>query len=715
MAEEAGQKSALGDEFRVGEWLVQPRLNRVSNRHRNESLERKVMETLVLLASQAGNTVTREQLIEQLWNGAHVTEDALNRSISKLRKAFGDDPKQPTVIETIPKVGYRPIAAVTTETLHVVESNGHVATAEPTLKATRRFSLGWIVGSSLLLLLVAVWWWRQPTAKSLAQRNLTPSRIVPFTSFPGLEVSPALSPDGSQVAFAWKGEANDNWDIYLKPIATESLVRLTRDAVTEMEPAWSPDGSQIAFVRRTKTACGIYAITPRGEAERKLTACQPGNDISLSWSPDGKWLAFTDKTAPAAPAAVFLLALATGERRQLTAPPTDWLFGDSEVAFAPDSLTLAFVRYSAIGVADVFLLPVTGGEPRRLTFDNLKVHGLAWQPDGQHVLYSSNRGGSFGLWQIAGAGGAPERVTTDGRSAEQPTLTRQRMVYEQWLDETNLWQINLQNATEQAVTTSTRWDEYPRYSPDGQRIAFVSDRSGAAEIWVCKNDGTESVRLTSFHGPYARAPRWSPDGRQIAFDTSHEGNFDVYIVNATGGAPRRLMTDASEEHVADWSRDGRWLYFTSNRSGSWQIWKMSAGGEAAVQVTRNGGFAASESHDGQWLYFTHRGKAGLWRMPGGGGEETVVLNQLQPLDWLNWTLTPTGIYFITRPTPDVPQLAFYEAQSQQTRALQSLPRLLYKSGLSVAPDGKTLLYTKLEKSEADLILMDSFAGNDPPP
>jgi hypothetical protein len=96
-------------------------------------------------------------------------------------------------------------------------------------------------------------------------------------------------------------------------------------------------------------------------------------------------------------------------------------------------------------------------------------------------------------------------------------------------------------------------------------------------------------------------------------------------------------------------------------------------------------------------------------MPVGGGEESLVLNQLQPLDWLNWTLTPTGIYFVTRPTPETPQLAFYDAQTQQTHLLQTLPRLLYKSGLAVAPDGRTLLYGKLEKSEADLILVEPVA------
>ncbi len=569
---------------------------------------------------------------------------------------------------------------------------------------------------SLALGIASLWLWQGQSGKIAQTTNLPGARVVPLTSYPGLEILPAISPDGGHVAFAWKGAANDNWDIYIKQVETETPFRLTSHPASDLNPAWSPDGRLVAFTRKSKTECGIYTVTPHGQAERKLTGCHEESNLLLSWSPDGKWLAYTDKPALYSPESVFLFSLETGEKRQLTSPPADWLFGDSEIAFAPDGKTLAFARYSAFGVSDIYLAPIAGGEPKRLTFDNLKVHGLAWATDGESIVYSSNRGGSFGLWRILASGGEPERVATDGRSAEQPAISPRGnlMVYEQWIDQTNIWKITLSPAREPAlapVTNSTRWDEYPQYSPDGGRIAFISDRSGSAEIWVCKSDGTEANRLTSFNGPYARAPRWSPDGRWIAFDTSVEGNFDVYLVGVEGGTPRRLTKDDSEEHIAGWSRDGRWLYFASDRGGSWQIWKMNSAGGGAIQVTRNGGFVAAESPDGQWLYFTHRGRAGLWRMPATGGDETLILDRLQPLDWLNWALARDGVYFIDRAAPGATRLAWFDLNSRQVGALTTIPKFLYKSGLSLAPDGRTLLYTKIEKSESDLTLVDNFPGN----
>ena len=98
-------------------------------------------------------------------------------------------------------------------------------------------------------------------------------------------------------------------------------------------------------------------------------------------------------------------------------------------------------------------------------------------------------------------------------------------------------------------------------------------------------------------------PRWSPDGQQIAFDSNPRGNSDIYVVKADGGRPCRLTTGNYAEVAPSWSRDGRWIYFASDQTGAWQVWKMPAEGGGAVQVTKQGGFAALESYDGKTLYY----------------------------------------------------------------------------------------------------------------
>ncbi|WP_346925870.1 extracellular solute-binding protein, partial [uncultured Arthrobacter sp.] len=151
------------------------------------------------------------------------------------------------------------------------------------------------------------------------------------------------------------------------------------------------------------------------------------------------------------------------------------------------------------------------------------------------------------------------------------------------------------------LISSTANEISPRYSPDGKRIAFESNRSGSSEIWVCNSDGENPIRVTSFRGPLAGSPSWSPDGKFLAIDCRPEGNADIYVISSEGGTPRRLTSDPAEDIVPSWSQDGRWIYFSSHRNGRLQIWKVPAEGGEAIQMTQQGGFDPVESPDGKWL------------------------------------------------------------------------------------------------------------------
>jgi Tol biopolymer transport system component len=196
-------------------------------------------------------------------------------------------------------------------------------------------------------MLAAVGWWFGSHSEPSA-----PGPIKPLTTYRGYEREPALSPDGSQVAFSWDGENGDNFDIYVRLVDGGSVLRLTTDAAPDFAPAWSPDSRRLAFLRGN----AVYIIPALGGIERKLVQFPQGRisppgtfplyDVRISWSPDGKLLAFGGANSNG-PSVIWIVPTEGGEPRPVTtADPRSGggQVGDSSPVFSPDGTEIAFIR-----------------------------------------------------------------------------------------------------------------------------------------------------------------------------------------------------------------------------------------------------------------------------------------------------------------------------------------------------------------------------------
>ena len=588
----------------------------------------------------------------------------------------------------------------------------------------RRRRLAWALGIAAAAVVL--------TMAGLGVRNflptteapLEPMRAVPLTSYPGIEGGGSFSPDGNQVAFVWDGEKQDNFDVYVKVVGQDPPLRVTADpAMNHHSPAWSPDGRQIAFLRGNAAArekMGLYLISPLGGQERKLAETRiPGTFFQgtcLNWSPDGRWLAVCDSDdLSIEPLSVFLLSVDTGEKRRLTSPP-GVVFEDTSPAFSPDGRTLAFTRFDSGLASDLYLLDLDEdltpkGEPRRRTFTEATTSSPVFTPDGRDIVFSSGPIGEPSLWRVPVSGSAsPERLPF-GERGGGPAISRQgNLVYTTFEANVNIWRFNLpmtDGADGAAVKliASSRADSDPQYSPDGDSIAFVSTRSGDMEIWKCDADGSNPVQLTSLGAPLTTRPRWAPDGKSIAFTSNVEGEFDVYVVNADGGAPRRLTSDPSVDASPTWSRNGKWIYFNSRRTGDLQSFKMPARGGPA-QVVAFAGFYCRESPDGSLFYFSRDwANPSLWRVPVEGGEEEQVLES--SFGGI-YEVVDDGVYFVPPSTPEagfsVQFLRFATGAVEHVFSLERWPPM----GLSVSPDGRSILYSQMEDYQSDIMLVENF-------
>ncbi|WP_456428920.1 winged helix-turn-helix domain-containing protein [Rhodocaloribacter sp.] len=708
--------------FRVGAWVIEPEANRITGAGTSVRVEPKVMRVLLCLADRPGETLTREALLEAAWPGVVVEENALSRAVSRLRKVLRDDPRRPSVIETIPKMGYRLIAPVTYDYRGDAAPSRAAdltfAPAPPAMRpaaphpppARRLLPHARALGAFMLAaLVVAAFGWMALRDRPAAPA--APRTVVPFTSFPGIERRPAFSPDGRRIVFSWSGPKGDNVDLYVQLLSDGTPLRLTDHPAAERAAAWSPDGARLAFVRRTREGCAVYTVAALGGPARKLAGC-PGHSASaLSWSPDGRTLALSTRDDYEEPYRLTLLDLESLEMRPLTTPP-DRHTGDGNPAFSPDGRRIAFIRSVTDGVDDTYVIPVAGGEARRLTHDARTIAGLGWTPDGARLVFSSNRTGAFKLWQISSGGGAPEWLASiPAYDPGSPVLAPdgRRMAFVDWFFDFNLWRWDRDAGPPVRIIASTQWEQHPQLSPDGARVAFASNRSGSREIWVAASDGTDLVRLTGFDAAYAGTPQWSPDGRTLAFAVRHDGPADLYRLDAEGGKPVRLTDHPADDLNPSWSHDGRWIYFTSNRSGRWQIWKMPSDGGAASMLTHEGGYAAREAPDGQSVYFTRRTEPGLWRTSTRGGPAERILDVPAVGDWGNWAVTTDGLLFVERLTADHPtRIVRFDPESGARIPLLTPGRAIPRSqpALSATPDGARLLFTQLDRLEADVMLVE---------
>ena len=213
-------------------------------------------------------------------------------------------------------------------------------------------------------------------------------------------------------------------------------------------------------------------------------------------------------------------------------------------------------------------------------------------------------------------------------------------------------------------------------------------------------------------GTHSGSARWSPDSRRIAFDSNAEGQQDIYVISARGGNPIRLTTHPVDDALPSWSQDGEGVYFTSRRSGRGEVWKVSVESGEPIQVTQDGGFGAFESTDGKFVYYMKDDQitTSLWKVPVGGGEETEVLESVYNR---NFSVTPQGIYFIPAPDTDEPDrsflIRFFDFATGRATTIHSLPPGVRASqGLTVSPDGRSILYTQVDQSQSDLMLVENF-------
>jgi Tol biopolymer transport system component/DNA-binding winged helix-turn-helix (wHTH) protein len=686
-------------------------------------LQQQPLRVLIVLLEFAGEVITRDEIRERVWPGDSIQDcdNSLRVAINKLRQALDDDPDNPRYIETVPRRGYRWLSPVTVHESPLPAVDGTKSSSEEEEFRSEQalpdrassasgglYARQAFVSVGLVLAAIAAFLILKP-----GPRPKEPS-VSPLTTYAGLEYMPSLSPDGKRVAFSWTGpDPTGSTGVYVKLIDDDRSQRITDTpaGAADGAPAWSPDGKSLYFVRRNGERTGIYVASSAGGAARLLVSSQlRGRRIRRSRfdvSPDGKTLVYPDAVSDQDTAALYLINLATLEKRQITFPPAH-SEGDGDPAFSHDGKSIAFQRNS-LDVQQVYVWSASNGTQRTLgpNFITDFVDGIAWTANDRELILGGQQ-----LRRLAATGSDPAVATVSyvpGPSTF-PSLRGNLLAYVQARVNANIWKLALRDVTHAAgeplpLITSTRQQAAPSFSPDGRYIAFQSDRSGFWEIWRSNRNGSEAVQLTHFKGSPAGTPRWSPDSKQIAFDSRASGVSQIYLISADGGEPGRLTNDSAGGEVPSWSRDGKFIYYTTIHEGKASIWKQSVEGGSSQPVTTDGGIYVAESPDRKYLYFSRAPHdATLMRMPLEGGSTEPVAEAPKPFDDSHWAIVDAGIYIIDGNG----DLHLYQFGSRHTTKVYHDARFITDWSMAVSPDGREIAWAQIDDRSADLMLIENF-------
>ncbi len=728
--------------FSARVWRFGPfEIDERSQQLRREGLPVKLQEQptriLLLLLEYRGETVSREQLHRHLWpSDTFVDFDhSLNTAVMKLREALGDSPDKPLYLETLPRKGYRFIAPVSTSPVlrkpdpsstpePVAESSSVEAitvlaappSPEPDTSSNFEFHLsirksyaGAIGAATAVFIALAIGAFYYSVAS--ARESAAVPEVMPFTWYPGMEVQPAFSPEGTRIAFGWNGEdgaRSKGMELYMKVIGGEQLLRLTHHPSVHLSPAWSPDGAQMAFHRLAEGDTGLYLVPSLGGVERKLRSTHLVYPFAaqISWSPDGKLIAFSDTDATSNHLRLYLISPESMQIRQVDLP--ERCEHQMQPAFSRDGKWLAYLCGFTSGLEALFIVSPSGGKSTQIASIEGFIEGIAWTHNSKSLIFSNDSGGGAQLFEIPLANGKVRKLPF-GDAALWPAISPagDRAAYGLFSRNINIWRQDLSKADGLPVKliSSTREQASPQFSPDGRHIVFESTRSGWREIWMIDADGSNPVQLTSLKTATG-SPQWSPNGRKVVFTSRFAGLADIFVVDIDERVPRKLITDMTDIFFPNWSRDGRWIYFTTERLGQHKLYRCPSTGGNALDLGASSSQTARESLDGQTLFFVSdvNGEFKSLDLAHGGMESSVA--GMPKVRYSDWTVAKNGIYFA--PEKAAGSVDFFNLANHRITHVTNINGSRRLSGLSISSDGLSLLYTEVDELTSDIMLVEHF-------
>lgn len=701
---------AASARYTVGACTVELDTHRITRDGVEQRVAAKSIGVLACLIGQAGQVVSRDRLLGDVWNSVAASDELLTQAIRELRRAFRDDPRDPQYIETIPKSGYRLIAPVHAESAPLsLERLADLPPASNEIREVARPRFTLFAAVAVVALIVAA-------ALMLFTRSVAPVAVATFappkslTSGYGAVEFPTLSPDGALVAYAARLPSETDSRIYVQTSGGSQPFALGAGAdegASDTYPVWSPDGKSIAFMRMDSHECTIQIVAATGGASRPLHPCFRNSVQYFDWTPDGKALITQVMPEGGRHLELHLLGIDDGKLHALDYP-RDTANDDLVPHYSPDGKLIAF-RRGQNPFSDIYVMRADGKELRRLTNIHAAIAGYTWLADSQHIVFSSNFEDRTRLYVLDAHSGAISG--TDIVDSVFPATSRhaQRVAAVRDLTGMNLAEYEVGGGPDPAVRApSGGIDVWPAYAHHGRALCFVSDRSGSWQLWLSGTPETEPAALTQIDGNELLShPVWSPDDAQILFVAQHGPRSRLYSIDVSSHRLQELGTPNENVRAARYAPDGTSIDIASDRGGTWQLWRYApASGEYAMLLDEP--VIAFDYGPNGAIYYTKADAPGLYRAR--GAQHDSLGHEFNAANRLAWQAGADGIYFIEHVDAQHSNLRLLGWNDASSSVVRQLTGFGAELSIAVSPDSKHLAMPAMSRLANSVIVSELLAA-----
>lgn len=686
----------------IGNWRLHISRNLLFHKTLGEVVLRpKVAEVLQVLMTANGSLVSREELIESVWEGnQYVGERGVNDAIWQLRKVLDQDELAP-YIETIPKKGYRlPINARTS-----IGTNGH------------SFLPIALTLAILTCLVIGTLFWRphEPSNNQTSVQALP----IPLSTMPGNESSPKFSPDGRYVTYT-HSPIQGGFELHLVDLKNQSSPYTPIILPTGGSAGFgtfSGDSKEVMyFTQAAQGECDVRILSLITRQHRKAFECELGALTGLDWSPDGRYAALGGHHVESSSILIRLHNLENNTSSWLTSPPNTGVANDLSMRFSPDGKQLAFVRSIGVSNADIFITDIQGNL-RKVTELGASIAGVDWL-DQDNLLFAHIESNKSQLKKLNLNSGEITYALPGETDSAFPdySITTNQLVYKKRSMAKKLQTIDLTPETNVArvrtMFSSPSMNHYPNYSKQHQSLAFVSDRSGFDELWLMDASGQKLTQITSLQ-TQVFSPAWSPDGRYIAFTASPKPKTfkQIFIYEVATKKLRQITTNDTDHAPPTWSADSKSLYYGVHEKDGFFLWHHPLNGAPKKFMEQPAIYGFEHPLNDNFLY-TEMTTGGIWQHSRETGKSNRIIETNSRVDGSNWIVTPEGLYFVMR-GEDNDVVNFYDFETKSQETIIMLPKRSIASFDTIAyiQDKNQLVFVQNIMQEADIYLVDNFLSN----